>query len=162
MCRRARARARTATIKTALCLSRCTVAACKFVVLTHAALTIATVGAMTISQHPTTSDWARLSHSHYNHLKYLNTHATFPWVVVGVVSAILSFLDGIATRGFSCSKTFVQALLKRKKTASRRAEPPPDAPDAPPDAPPRQQRRAERPKEGKRHRLYPTTYLPIH
>ena len=151
MCRKARAKARAATIKTVLCLSRSIVTACKCAVVAHAALSIATLGAMTISQHPATSNWARLSHVDYNNLKYLNTHAIFPWVVVGVVSIILSFLDSIVIGTLSYPKRYIQTLCRKKTQKHRIGE------NSPPHAPPRQPHSCEqRPKRKNKHRLYPS------
>ncbi len=147
MCRKARATARAATIKFASFLKRCTVSACKCAVLAHASLAAATVAVVSASQHHTTSNW--FNPCDHNTIKYLNVHVIFPWVVVGFVSLILSFLDSVMMGSFSYSKRCVQTLFK-KKTQRHRVE------ENHADSPPRQQRLPRRPKGENKHRLYPT------
>lgn len=92
-CHRVRVQTKRATIKTALFVSRCIVAACKCAILAHVSVAFATVAIMSVSQHHATSEWFHPIDIDYTTIKYLKTHSVFPWVVVILVSLVLTILD---------------------------------------------------------------------
>lgn len=145
MCRRARARAKAAAMKTASFLKRCTVAACKCAVLAHATLAVATVATMTILQHHTTSTLARLAQVDHNTVQYLNTHVMFPWVVVGFVSLALSLVDSIVFGSLSYLKTLFKKTVVKRAMEEKNTDRPPRTNEC----------KGKPPQKHQKHRLYP-------